>query len=53
LNHLTRRPEILKFSSKMSKEKKYSIKKTDKETLAKWFKLMLVGRAIDDRAPIT
>jgi 2-oxoisovalerate dehydrogenase E1 component len=35
----------------MSKEKKYSIKKTDKETLAKWFKLMLVGRAIDDRAP--
>jgi len=35
----------------MSKEKIYSIKKTDKETLAKWFKLMLVGRAIDDRAP--
>jgi len=35
----------------MSKEKTYSIKKTDKETLAKWFKLMLVGRAIDDRAP--
>jgi 2-oxoisovalerate dehydrogenase E1 component len=35
----------------MATEKKYSIKKTDKETLAKWFKLMLVGRAIDDRAP--
>lgn len=35
----------------MKAEKKYSIKKTDKETLAKWFKLMLVGRAIDDRAP--
>ena len=35
----------------MAKEKKYSIKKTDKETLARWFKLMLVGRAIDDRAP--
>lgn len=35
----------------MSKNKTYSIKKTDKETLAKWFKLMLVGRAIDDRAP--
>ncbi|MEN8201314.1 MAG: thiamine pyrophosphate-dependent enzyme [Bacteroidota bacterium] len=32
-------------------EKKYSIKLTDKETLAKWFKLMLVGRNIDDRAP--
>jgi len=35
----------------MTAEKKYTIKKTDKETLAKWFKLMLVGRAIDDRAP--
>jgi 2-oxoisovalerate dehydrogenase E1 component len=35
----------------MTLEKKYSIKKTDKETLAKWFRLMLVGRAIDDRAP--
>jgi 2-oxoisovalerate dehydrogenase E1 component len=35
----------------MAKEKKYSVKKTDKETLARWFKLMLVGRAIDDRAP--
>jgi 2-oxoisovalerate dehydrogenase E1 component len=31
--------------------KKYGIKTTGKETLAKWFKLMLVGRAIDDRAP--
>ncbi len=35
----------------MSTNKRYSIKKTDKETLAKWLKLMLVGRAIDDRAP--
>lgn len=35
----------------MAKEKRYSIKTTEKETLAKWFKLMLVGRAIDDRAP--
>jgi len=35
----------------MAEEKRFSIKKTDKETLAKWFKLMLVGRAIDDRAP--
>jgi len=35
----------------MSREKIYSIKKTDKKTLAHWFKLMLVGRAIDDRAP--
>lgn len=35
----------------MSIEKKYHIKKTDKETLAKWFNLMVVGRALDDRAP--
>jgi 2-oxoisovalerate dehydrogenase E1 component len=35
----------------MSAKKKYSIKHTDKDTLAHWFKLMLVGRAIDDRAP--
>ena len=35
----------------MSTKKKYSIKHTDKETLAKWLKLMLVGRAIDNRAP--
>jgi 2-oxoisovalerate dehydrogenase E1 component len=35
----------------MATEKKYHIKKTDKETLAKWFKLMVVGRALDDRAP--
>lgn len=35
----------------MSNEKKYHIKRTDKETLAKWFKLMVVGRALDERAP--
>ncbi len=35
----------------MSIEKRFSIKKTEKETLAKWFKLMIVGRTIDDRAP--
>jgi 2-oxoisovalerate dehydrogenase E1 component len=29
----------------------YSIKKTSKETLAKWYHLMTVGRNIDDRAP--
>ena len=33
------------------KKQKYGIKTTDKETLARWFRLMLVGRAIDDRAP--
>ncbi len=35
----------------MSTNKKYSIKHTEKETLAKWIKLMLVGRIIDNRAP--
>jgi 2-oxoisovalerate dehydrogenase E1 component len=35
----------------MGTNMRYSIKKTDKETLAKWLKLLLVGRAIDDRAP--
>lgn len=29
----------------------YTIKKTDKETLKKWFYLMTIGRAIDDKAP--
>jgi 2-oxoisovalerate dehydrogenase E1 component len=35
----------------MSTEKKFHIKRTEKDTLAKWFKLMVVGRALDDRAP--
>ena len=35
----------------MNREKKYSIKKTDKETLEKWFRLMTLGRILDDRAP--
>jgi 2-oxoisovalerate dehydrogenase E1 component len=30
---------------------RFSIKSTDKETLAKWFHLMVLGRALDDRAP--
>ncbi|SHE37969.1 2-oxoisovalerate dehydrogenase E1 component [Mariniphaga anaerophila] len=29
----------------------HTIKKTDKETLEKWFRLMSIGRAIDDKAP--
>lgn len=29
----------------------HTIKKTDKETLEKWFRLMTIGRAIDDKAP--
>ena len=35
----------------MSTEKKFHIKRTEKDTLARWFKLMVVGRALDDRAP--
>ncbi len=29
----------------------YSIKKTPKETLEKWYRLMTIGRAIDEKAP--
>ncbi len=32
--------------------KKYDIKTTDKETLRKWFYLMTLGRAIDEKAPM-
>ncbi len=32
-------------------KKKYSIKKTDKKILAKWYRLMVLGRTLDDRAP--
>jgi len=35
----------------MNKNKAYHIKRTDKETLAKWYRLMTLGRALDDRAP--
>jgi 2-oxoisovalerate dehydrogenase E1 component len=32
-------------------KKRYSIKSTDKETLKRWFYLMVLGRTLDDRAP--
>lgn len=32
-------------------KKKYDIKNTDKETLKKWYHLMTLGRAIDEKAP--
>ena len=35
----------------MAKTKKYSIKTTDKKTLEKWYRLLTVGRAIDEKAP--
>lgn len=30
---------------------RYNIKSTDKKTLSRWFYLMVLGRALDDRAP--
>ncbi len=35
----------------MTKDKKFHIKRTDKETLEKWFKIMTLARILDDRAP--
>jgi len=32
-------------------QKRYDIKNTEKETLQQWFRLMTLGRALDDRAP--
>jgi 2-oxoisovalerate dehydrogenase E1 component len=37
--------------NEMEIPKIYSIKKTDKETLRNWLYLMILGRAIDDKAP--
>jgi 2-oxoisovalerate dehydrogenase E1 component len=35
----------------MYKNRKFHIKTTDKSILGKWFRLMVLGRIIDDRAP--
>lgn len=35
----------------MQKDKKFSIKKTDKKTLEKWYRLMVLGRNLDEKAP--
>ena len=35
----------------MGKEKQHSINKTDKKSLTKWFELMTLGRALDEKAP--
>ena len=32
-------------------KKKYDIKTTDVETLKKWYHLMTLGRALDEKAP--
>ncbi len=31
--------------------KQYTIKKTPKETLENWYRLMKIGRALDEKAP--
>ncbi len=36
---------------KMDIPRRFNIKSTDKETLSHWFHLMVLGRALDDRAP--
>ena len=35
----------------MEVEKKYSINQTDQEILKKWYKLMVLGRKLDEKAP--
>ncbi|NVO01408.1 MAG: 2-oxoisovalerate dehydrogenase [Bacteroidetes bacterium] len=35
----------------MEVEKKYTITNTDKETLKKWYELLLLGRKLDEKAP--
>lgn len=35
----------------MTKREQYNIKTTDKKSLSKWYKLLTVGRAIDEKAP--
>jgi 2-oxoisovalerate dehydrogenase E1 component len=35
----------------MTQKRKFSLEKTDKETLSKWYSLMTLGRQIDEKAP--
>lgn len=35
----------------MTQKRKYTLDKTDKETLTRWYNLMTLGRQIDDKAP--
>lgn len=36
---------------KSNVQEKYSVKKTDKKTLLKWYRLLFLGRTLDERAP--
>lgn len=38
-------------TNKMTESKKFSIKKTSKDLLSRWFHLMTLGRALDEKAP--
>lgn len=42
---------LQKEYKEMQKDKKFSIKKTEKETLEKWYHLMVLGRNLDEKAP--
>ena len=35
----------------MTQKRKYTLDKTDKETLTKWYSLMTLGRQLDEKAP--
>jgi len=35
----------------MTQKRKYTLDKTDKETLTKWYRLMTLGRQLDEKAP--
>ena len=43
--------QALPTEIKMDIPRRFSIKTTEKETLARWFHLLVLGRALDDRAP--
>lgn len=41
----------VKQKTQKLKQRKYHIKRTEKETLKHWFKLLALGRSLDNRAP--
>ncbi len=51
-NNLNNLPDSININSDaLSIKEIYNIKTTDKETLQKWYELMIVGRALDEKAP--
>jgi 2-oxoisovalerate dehydrogenase E1 component len=47
----SKKPNLETNSSKMEIKKKYSITTTDKEILEKWYRLLILGRSLDEKAP--